>query len=316
MLIAIYESKNRKSFVYYLTLLISLSAKKSQVLFGIGVSIYSLFNGDYKKSSITFLISILWWNVAQKYSAVSGDYINDRLGYLGSTKLEIINTLLTKPWIVFSESPIDSIFLYTLGLVLPFILLFKLKSIPALISCLPIFLINLISSNGSQRELYSQYSISILPFIVVGCSDSLIIFKDLSVRLRNIYYYLSIFFAIASFIGYSRIGYYHSRYFPKLKESIAFHKVKEAIPANASILTTDNLAPHFANREMVQNIEDNVYYPLDKYEYILLPIPNDNNHTYTTRLQIISTAKKIGMTCITPNSYQILCHSRNSSIEK
>ncbi|QNI62664.1 hypothetical protein SynTAK9802_02390 [Synechococcus sp. TAK9802] len=50
------------------------------------------------------------------------------MGYLGGIKLEIITTLLSKPWTVFCEASPESILLYTIGLSLPFLALLRLNS--------------------------------------------------------------------------------------------------------------------------------------------------------------------------------------------
>ena len=96
-----------------------------------------------------------------------------RLGYLGNTNLDIITTLVTKPWAIFPEAPPDAILLYTLGLLLPFLAIFRIAALPALVSTLPIFIINIISSEGMHRELDTHYSIAILPFLIAACLDSI-----------------------------------------------------------------------------------------------------------------------------------------------
>ena len=46
-----------------------------------------------------------------------------RLGYLGESKLKILATLITRPWVIFEEASPEAIILYSLGLFLPFLAL-------------------------------------------------------------------------------------------------------------------------------------------------------------------------------------------------
>ncbi len=319
MLLAISESKKDRNIYYYLYLLIALLAKKAQVLFGFGLCLYSFFNKRYLRGSITLCISIFWWIISASYSAPGGDYVKLRLGYLGSNKIEILSTLITKPWHVFTEASPESIILYSLGLLLPFIGLINRKSIPALIATLPVYLTNIISSEGIQRELNHHYSIVIIPFLIIGCIDASNSWNSLQKSIKSSIYYLVIFLSLLAFIGYSRIGYFKTRYLPLTQEAIAFQKAKSNIPKDSSILTTKTYAAHFANRELFKIIETNDFMPLNQFNYIVLP-RNNNFESIGGRLktikgsetekkidQIIKTAQNIGMQCSNVNKYIRIC---------
>ncbi len=305
MLLTISELKKKDVKPYYMSLIVCLCAKKSQVLFGAGLSLYGFAKGKFKKGIITLIISLLWWFNAEHFTAIGGNYIQDRLGYLGNSLTEICLTLITKPWTIFKEAPPEAIFLYTLGLLLPFIGLLKKKSIPALISISPIYFLNIISSAGTQRELYSQYSIAILPFLIATFWDSFEPFNTISkteIKWRS---QLTVFLSIIAFIGYSRIGYFNSRYFPKINEAIALQATKSSIPITSSILTTDNMAPHFANRETIKTIANNDFYPLSQYDYILLPINKERNKNLNNNLVV--KIRLEGMQCSEQNKYYMIC---------
>ncbi len=311
MLLALSEVENIRGRNYYSFLLLSLAAKKSQVLFGAGLAIYGFLKGKRYRSAMTFSISLSWWIISSRFTNQSGDYIIDRLGYLGDSYLQILITLLVRPWSVFEEAPIDTIFLYTLGLLLSFVILLGSKSWQALISALPIYLTNVISSAGTHRELYSQYSIAILPFLVVASLDSYQnIIKGSKNSFKRIYYF-TIVISFISFLGYSRIGYYPSRYFPRLAESREFHKLKSNIEANSGILTTDHYAAHFSNREMVHTIEDNDYKNLSRYDYILLPNKSIKSSLEPATIdQIIKQSKDFKFDCFSANEHQIICSKK------
>ena len=147
-----------KRQLYYASLLLSLFAKSAQALFGFGLALYALARGQRTRAGITAGVSLAWWLIASKMASAGGDYVNIRLGYLGGSKLEIITTLLSKPWTVFSEVSPESILLYTVGISLPFLALLRLRSWPALLGASPIYITNVISSEVNQRDLFWHYS--------------------------------------------------------------------------------------------------------------------------------------------------------------
>jgi uncharacterized membrane protein len=102
--------------------------------------------------------------LATHLSSAGGDHVAMRLGYLGDTKLEMLATLLVRPWIVFSVASPENIFLYTLGLSLPFLALLRKPALACLLGAAPVYLVNVISDSGIQRELNHHYSIPILAF--------------------------------------------------------------------------------------------------------------------------------------------------------
>ena len=273
MLLAITETTQKRRWLYYASLLLSLFAKSAQALFGFGLALYALARGQRTRAGITAGVSLAWWLIASKMASAGGDYINLRLGYLGGSKLEIIITLLSKPWTVFSEASPESILLYTVGLSLPFLALFRLRSWPALLGASPIYLTNLISASGIQRELNHHYSVGILAFLIAGCIDS-IGTAPTSMRLHaKRIVAITALLGTTAFLAYGRIGYYSTRYLPRMQEAMHFQQAKRVIPEGASVLAMRNYVPHMAGRLTIRQMGSN-YGPIDQYEWVVLPAPN------------------------------------------
>ena len=206
-------------------------------------------------------------------ASAGGDYVNIRLGYLGDSKLEIITTIFSRPWTIFSEASPESILLYTIGLSLPFLALLRLRSWPALLGASPIYFTNLISASGIQRELSHHYSVGILAFLIAGCIDS-IGTAPTSMRLHaKRIVAITALLATTAFLGYGRIAYYSTRYLPRMQEAMHFQQAKRVIPDGASVLAMRNYVPHMAGRLTIRQIEYD-YGPIEQYEWIVLPAPN------------------------------------------
>ena len=318
MLVALAESNIKRRSIFYLFFFLSLIAKKTQALFGLGICIYCFAKGNYRRSLITGSISILWWQISTNYSSVSGDFVIARLGYLGNNMIEILQTLFTRPWVVFVEAPPESILLYTLGLTLPFLALMNRKSLPALFGTIPVYFTNLISSAGMQRELDTHYSIAILPFLIIACLDSSYTLGVHGRAVLNRIKFLTMLLTIIAFLGYSRIAYFRSRYIPRFNEAVALHQIKSSISLDSSVLTNDNYISQFANRLVIMPIERNLL-DVSTYDHIILP-QNTNKARIGGKLKpikgtqldqqitnVLGQAKAKGFRCSESNHYVIHC---------
>ena len=318
MLLAITETTQKRRWLYYISLQLSLFAKSAQALFGLGLALYALARGQRTRAGITAGLSLAWWLIASEMASAGGDYVNIRLGYLGDSKLEIIATIFSKPWTIFSEASPESILLYTIGLSLPFLALLRLRSWPALLGASPIYFTNLISASGIQRELSHHYSVGILAFLIAGCIDS-IATAPTSMRLHGKRIVaITALLATTALLGYGRIGYYSTRYLPRMQEAIHFQEAKKVIPDGASVLAMRNYVPHMAGRLTIRQIEQD-YGPIDQYEWIVLPadeVPIDTGGKLIPAARswvgprikyVTDEAEANGMQCNKANSSIIVC---------
>ena len=273
MLLAIAEAPKKRNWFYYASFLFTLCAKSAQALFGFGLALYALTRGQRTRAGITAGLSLAWWLIAGELTSTGGYHLNNRLGYLGSSKLEIITTVLSKPWAIFSEASPESILLYTFGLSLPFLALLRSRSWPALLGASPIYFTNVISASGIQRELNHHYSVGILAFLIAGCIDCMSA-APTAMRLHGKRILaITALLGTTALLGYGRIGYYSTRYIPRMQEAMHFQQAKRVIPEGASVLAMRNYVPHLAGRLTIRQIERD-YGPIDQYEWVVLPAPN------------------------------------------
>ena len=323
MIVAIFEATQRRRWRYYSCLLIALFAKNAQALFGFGLGLYAIARGRYVRGLITIVVSTFWWFLATNLSSAGGDHVAIRLGYLGETKPEMLLTLLMRPWIVFSVATPSDIFLYTFGLSLPFLALLRKPALACLLGAAPVYLMNIISESGIQRELNHHYSIPILAFLIAGCLDSMPFLAVKASHIQKNVFYVTLLLSLVAFLGYSRIVYFQSRYLPRLPEAVAFQSVVSGIGPQESVLATSNYVVHLAGREHISQIEKNDYQQKWPFDVILLPSENALinvrgrlREVGTTKIggkmtQIIEAAKLSGMNCDQPNSYIRLCRMKD-----
>ena len=96
-----------------------------------------------------------------------------RYGYLGSSVLEIAVNLIFKPNLVLGRLFSADTFEYLALLVLPIIWWLSPRHLTPLISAVPMLAMNILSDIPAQRDLIHQYSIPILPFLLVAVISSL-----------------------------------------------------------------------------------------------------------------------------------------------
>ena len=324
MIVAIFEATQGRRWRYYFCLLITLFAKNAQALFGFGLGLYAIARGRYIRGLITIVISVFWWFLATHLSTAGGDHVAIRLGYLGDTKLEMLATLLVRPWIVFSVASPSEIFLYTLGLSLPFLALLRKPALACLLGAAPVCLVNIVSDSGIQRELNHHYSIPILAFLIAGCLDSM---PSISVKARQIQkniFNITLVLSLVAFLGYSRLMYFKTRYLPRLPEAVAFQSVISGIGSQESVLASSNYVVHLAGRERISQIEKDDYQEKWPFDVIIFPseealinVRGRLREVGKTKIgrkmnQVLKSAKAAGMNCNQVNDYIRLCR-RNGS---
>ena len=319
MVVAIFEATKNRRFRYYFCLIVTLFAKNAQALFGIGLCFYCFARGKYRRGLITFLISLIWWFLATHFSSAGGDHVAIRLEYLGDTKIEMLTTLLSRPWIVFSVASPSDILLYSLGLSLPFLALLRKPALACLLGATPVYFINIISGSGIHRELNHHYSVVILAFLIAGCIDSLPSISVKATQVRKNLLTITLILSLAAFLGYSRTVYYQTRYFPRLPEARAFQSVVAGIGSGESVLTTASYAVHLAGRKRISQIEKDTYDSNWPFDVVILPSENalinvsgKLKKVRRTEIglqmnQILGKAELLGMNCSQPNDYIRVC---------
>ena len=319
MIVAIYEATQDRRWRYYLCLLVTLFAKNAQALFGLGLGLYAIARGRYLRGLNTIVISVFWWFLATHLSAAGGDHVAIRLGYLGDTKLEMLMTLLVRPWIVFSVASPSEIFLYTLGLSLPFLALLRRPALACLLGAAPVYFVNIISDSGIQRELNHHYSIPILAFLIAGCIDSMPLISVKARQIRKNIFNATLVLSLVAFLGYSRMMYFKSRYLPRWSEAVAFQSVVSGIGSKESVLASSNYVVHLAGREKISQIEKEDYQ--EKWPFDVIVFPSEKalinvrgrlrevgkTKIGRTMNQVLKRAKSSGMSCNQVNDYIRLC---------
>ncbi len=154
-------------------LLLALSGRLDAAIAVTMVGLYAFLRRKPWYYGATLLATGLGWYLAMTRWIMPA--LSTRPGYmflehyrlLGSTSLEILQTMVTRPGLVLQIifQPAKGWYFFQMGIPLLFAPLF---SWPALIPALPLFLLNLLSSRPIQFDIYHHYQGTITPFLMVG----------------------------------------------------------------------------------------------------------------------------------------------------
>jgi len=202
-----------------------------------------------------------------------------RYQYLGNSVFEIAINLIVKPNLVLERLFSLETFEYLALLLLPVIWWLSPRHLSSLISAVPMLAMNILSEIPAQRDLIHQYSVPILPFLLVAVISSLAYSnqqkgKTIFDRLPLPNYPLPrviVIWSLIAFLALAKYGYFWTIYLngsdtlPATREAIALVNTK------GSVLTTAQIAPHLAHRPVVKLTQ--AHAPpanLAEFDYVLL----------------------------------------------
>ncbi|MCC3422284.1 MAG: DUF2079 domain-containing protein, partial [Microcoleus sp. PH2017_07_MST_O_A] len=202
-----------------------------------------------------------------------------RYQYLGNSVLEIAVNLILKPNLILGRLFSADTFEYLALLILPVIWWISPRHLTPLISAVPMLAMNILSDIPAQRDLIHQYSIPILPFLLVAVISSLAdrnqhqgntIFDKLPIPKYQLPRVIVIW-SLIGFLALAKYGYFWTIYVDSLDTLSASREAIALVNTKGSVLTTSHMAPHLTHRPVVRLTQAQT--PpgnLAEFEYVLL----------------------------------------------
>lgn len=287
---AILAARLNNIFGFCISILWVLGCKDALSLTVTAMGIWLFFIEKRRFYGAIALTSGIAWFIIAVYGIIP--YYKDgrgpggvgRYGYLGSTITEIIKNFFLKPQLILSRLFSLSTLEYLILLISPVLLWISLTELTPLISAIPILLKNSLSELNTQRDLIHQYSLPILPFLIVAVIDtlshnhkylgkSLLTLLNTQTPLNLQLSQLISIWSIIGFIALAKFGYFGSIYLNSLDTWQATQHAISLVPTQGSVLTTANIAPHLTHRPMIQLAKTDT--PLDDltaFDTILLNV--------------------------------------------
>lgn len=206
-----------------------------------------------------------------------------RYAYLGNSVLEIAQNLFLQPGLilgrVFSLNTLE----YLALLISPVIWGLLTQHLTAMVAAIPTLVINLLSDSPAQRDLVHQYSLPVLPFLLVAVIASLAAGKAWLRNPRTI-----VLWSLVFFLALAKYGYFGSIYLDSLDTWQATREAIAQVQTSGGVLTTAEIAPHLTHRQLVKFTDVNSPPTnLAQFDYVLLNVRHpgwQSNREFATSL--------------------------------
>ncbi|MEG3435972.1 DUF2079 domain-containing protein [Pannus brasiliensis CCIBt3594] len=271
---AVLAARSNRFWLFCLALLVIVSCKAilSLTVAGMGFWLF-VFEKKRKCGSIALISGTIWFIVTAKIliplltgKDAAAEMADSRYSYLGESLGEIIRNLFLSPDRVFSHLFTGANLEYLILLFIPVIPFLSPRTLAPLTAAIPALALNLLADHFPQKNITTQYSLPILPFLFLAVIATL---ANGGGWLRKPKW--MILWATIAFVALAKYGYFWSRYLTTLDTWQATRQAVAAVKTNGAVLTTASIAPHLTQREDIQlAIEGSEKLDLSRFEYIIL----------------------------------------------
>jgi uncharacterized membrane protein len=277
----ILAARSRQIGQFCIALVITLSCKAVLSLTTAAMGLWLIFFEKRKWYGIIALVgSIAWFIIATQViiptvgsEAASITRHLSRYGALGNSFSDILLNIFLKPQIVLGMIFSYRTFRYLVFLFLPIIYIFTnrnprflLQFIPAL----PVLMMNILSREEAQRSMVHQYSLPILPFMMLAVISYLETTPELPKFLKHKNYTLTLCWAVLAFLIFSRIYFFFGSCYQTADTLQANREAISRIQTKENVLTTAEIAPHLTQRPQITFTQSGVNPVFRRFRYVLL----------------------------------------------
>jgi uncharacterized membrane protein len=189
-----------------------------------------------------------------------------RYSGMGDSVLEIAQALLLQPHLVIQRLLTASNLEYVILLVLPVLWGLSWRHLAPLIAAVPQLAMNLLTDHQPQKDLIHQYSLPILPFLLLAVISTLAAGKGWIRSQRGM-----VLWSLVAFLALAKYGYFADRYLSKLDTWQATRAAIALIPPQASVVTLTSQTPHLTHRPEIQFVKPEWDATIDlTADYVLL----------------------------------------------
>lgn len=259
---------------FCLALVLVLSCKAVLALTVVAMGIWLLlFEKRRLCGGIAIATGVAWFMIATLWviptfggeAATLGRHLS-RYSEFGNSFPEIVKNLLFQPQLVLGKIFSLATLEYLGLLFLPVIWGLSPQHLTPLIGAIPTLAMNILAESPTQRNLVHQYSLPILPFLLITVISTRAAGKGWLRHQRGI-----ILWSLATFLALGKYGYFGSIYLDSLDTWNATREAIAQIHTKGGILTSSSVAPHLTHRPMIKLTNTgSESADLQEFEYVLL----------------------------------------------
>ncbi|MBD3885213.1 DUF2079 domain-containing protein [Phormidium tenue FACHB-886] len=295
MLWALWAARADKRVGYSLAILFVLGCKDSLSVTIAAMGVWLLvFEKRRFYGIFALVVGIVWFLLATQWiipslsgsePAALGRY--EALG--GDSVLEVALNLFRKPGIVLSKVFSYATARYLAMLLFPVLLSLSPRRMAPLVSTVPVLMLNILSKSEEQRNLVHQYSLPILPFLLLSVIDTLAAGEGLLRQRRWI-----LLWSLVGFLWFGKYAWFTGGYKSSIDTWKANREAIALILKPEGVVITDNyLAPHLSHRPGIHLALPRIAKrDWDRADYLLLNLPHLPKNDRKRAEQVFEQAKR------------------------
>ena len=193
----------------------------------------------------------------------------DRYSYLGHDIRSMAANVVANPWLLGSRLfSLDTLW-YLVRIAFPVAWALRWGCFAPLTGAIPAVLLNVVAGYGGQRSLEFQYTLPILPFLILTAIQSRSSGRSWLRSRRAL-----LLWAGVSFLLLANFHAPVSRAFAALPTAGAMAEAVRLVDGPGGVLTTAEAAPHLTHRDTVVDTDSSAPPTgLDAFDYVLLNVP-------------------------------------------
>jgi uncharacterized membrane protein len=228
-----------------------------------------VFEKKHLYGAIAIITGITWFILATKVilPTFNPQQITSlsRYGYLGHSIPGIITNLFLKPGAIFQVILSLDNFKYLVLAFAPVIWGLSLKHLTGLIPAIPTLALNLLADYQPQKDIVAQYSLPLIPFLMVAVIATLADGQGWFQDSRKFTLWSLIFF-----LGLARWSYFFTKYLPTIDTWQATKDAIALVQTQGGVYTTNEISPHLSHRALIERTVNTEPQDLTNFEYVLL----------------------------------------------
>jgi uncharacterized membrane protein len=245
-----------------------------------------------------------------------------RYSYLGTSVTEILINFILKPHLVLGRLISASTIDYLFKLTLPVILWLSPSQLICLIPAIPTLIVNSLSDIPFQRSLAYQYSLPIIPFLILAVINSLksgegmlgnflMQFKDKITSFSFSQAKLIILWSLLIFLIYGKYSQF-GMYIQRIDTWKATREAIAQIQPETTVLTDNRIAPHLTHRPMIKLLSQvSLETDFSEFEQIVLNLRHPWPDTAEIGVKIVEKLKNDSKFSIIYQQDDVIILNRN-----
>ncbi|MEH1921642.1 DUF2079 domain-containing protein [Nostoc sp.] len=191
-----------------------------------------------------------------------------RYSYLGNSVLDIAKNIVFQPGLILGKVFVLDNLEYLVLVLAPVIWWLSLPGIKPLVGAIPCLALNILADYSPQKNLILQYSLPVLPFLLLAVISSLAAGRGLLQNKRAI-----ILWSLVVFLSLAKFTLFGGKYLKSIDTWQATKQAIAQIQTQGSVYTTAQISPHLSHRKLITfTNNDSPPADLNTYNYVLLNV--------------------------------------------